>query len=1342
MNTINKLRLCLLAMLTLVAINSLADELVLDRSTISFNSSAHENILFKVKSDTGWMVDVTDPAGERIDWLYDINPASGDATGDGWATVTLKAKENESTEDRHATIIVKAGEASESISIIQYGKVVELVLSTDKLSFGQPAGDRTFTVTSNVAWTVKSSDESWLTITNNNSGEGNEAAPVTVTVHAEENTNSDSRPAKITVSGGGTSQTIEVTQLGKEANISLSTDKLSFGQPAGDCTFTVTSNVKWEVKTDKEWLTITKNDSGEGNEPSPVTVTVHAKENTNSDSRPAKITVSGGGTSQTIEVTQFGYAPYIVLNVHQLSFAVPGGEYEIEVATNVEWQLSEVSYKGEQNIEWLTITKEDGKIKVSASENSAPTNRTATFTVNGEGLQPVTVTVSQFGLTPDLKLSTNTLNFGVEGGPKTFDVASNVNWTVTCDAKWLSIKEPENGEGKDNATVIIEAKENHGPKRTAQVSVRWNNGIKDKFNTITITQLGNEPDLKVSTDKILFDYKGGDGSFEIASNVSWKVESLADWLTIKDPENGSGKDTYKVAVEAETNPGDTRETQVTVTWNDGKEDVVETITITQLGNTPGLKVNNKALLIENGSASFDIVSNVSWKVKSLVDWLTIKEPENGEGRDNATVTIEAKEDSETTREGQVTVTWNDGKEDIVETITVTQFSNDLELTVNTNETRIGDDRTASFEVFSNVNWKVESLVDWLTIKEPENGEGKNNAKVTVEAEENDGPTRYGQVTVTWNDGKEEKNETITVIQIGTEKDLSIGINDSPRFVYEGGEKQFDITSNVKWNIVSSDDSWLVITDPENGEGQNNYTVKYEAKKNGGAERTANIIVTWNNGSVDVNDTIIVTQQAAPTSIEIKPKTVNLFKDGGEFTIDVSTSIDSWEASSEKGWVEINGNKEYKGKKTEKLKITIEKNEGEERQSAIAFSWETEEGEKKDSVIIKQGGKEEFKFEIVDDKHSDGTLHSDVSGGNFEIVVTGVNTDWKPEIGGNKSWVSITSVVVTKSDKTSVEKQIFLHINPNSEYKEHSAEIKIDYYDGYGNLNTVSLPIEQRARPQIPDFIKLADDNDGFFTPEAGKEATFKVSTDNPTPDFVRDEWALKWDIDGTTIEKDGLSCNYSISKTRPQKPLDGKVTLYYKNYPSENSKEISFEIYPSPVAPAKLVLKGNGNSGILIATFEGLSDSEMKDYSFVFGYDNKECTTKGYNYRYYQYGNSIVADNNKEKWVRTQWEIAGKPIQSCRIEYDSNTRASDTGISSVEQADVMLRHGHLVANVSAPVSATAEIVAMSGATVRRIDFEPRCIFDEQIDLNGLPSGLYIVRCNIGDKKIEEKMVIR
>ncbi|MBR0049352.1 MAG: BACON domain-containing protein, partial [Prevotella sp.] len=233
MNTINKLRLCLLAMLTLVAINSLADELVLDRSTISFNSSAHENILFKVKSDTGWMVDVTDPAGERIDWLYDINPASGDATGDGWATVTLKAKENESTEDRHATIIVKAGEASESISIIQYGKVVELVLSTDKLSFGQPAGDRTFTVTSNVAWTVKSSDESWLTITNNDSGEGNEAAPVTVTVHAKENTNSDSRPAKITVSGGGTSQTIEVTQLGKEANISLSTDKLSFGQPAG-----------------------------------------------------------------------------------------------------------------------------------------------------------------------------------------------------------------------------------------------------------------------------------------------------------------------------------------------------------------------------------------------------------------------------------------------------------------------------------------------------------------------------------------------------------------------------------------------------------------------------------------------------------------------------------------------------------------------------------------------------------------------------------------------------------------------------------------------------------------------------------------------------------------------------------------------------------------------------------------------------------------------------------------------------------------------------------------------------------------------------------------------------
>jgi len=85
----------------------------------------------------------------------------------------------------------------------------KLSLSVEGLPFDSETLNKTFEITSNVAWTV-SSDQSWCTVTPT-SGNGNAEIKVTVT---EYDNYKESRKAKITVTAVGLSpETIEVSQV-------------------------------------------------------------------------------------------------------------------------------------------------------------------------------------------------------------------------------------------------------------------------------------------------------------------------------------------------------------------------------------------------------------------------------------------------------------------------------------------------------------------------------------------------------------------------------------------------------------------------------------------------------------------------------------------------------------------------------------------------------------------------------------------------------------------------------------------------------------------------------------------------------------------------------------------------------------------------------------------------------------------------------------------------------------------------------------------------------------------------------------------------------------------------
>jgi len=171
-----------------------------------------------------------------------------------------------------------------------------LAVTPTTLSFASAASSSPVTVTANVSWTV-TDNQTWITAspasgTNNGS----------FTVSATANTATTARTGTVTVTGGGLTRTVAVTQAGAAANnLTVSPTSLSFGAGASSSPVTVTSNLGWTVTDDQTWLNVSL-PSGSNN----GSFAVNATANTGTTSRAGTVTVSGGGITRTVSVTQAG----------------------------------------------------------------------------------------------------------------------------------------------------------------------------------------------------------------------------------------------------------------------------------------------------------------------------------------------------------------------------------------------------------------------------------------------------------------------------------------------------------------------------------------------------------------------------------------------------------------------------------------------------------------------------------------------------------------------------------------------------------------------------------------------------------------------------------------------------------------------------------------------------------------------------------------------------------------------------------------------------------------------------------------------------------------------------
>ena len=276
-------------------------------------------------------------------------------------------------------------------------------------------------------------------------------------------------------------------------------------------------------------------------------------------------------------VTTPATSPTLAVSPASLTLgASSGSNGSISVSSNVSWTASD-------NASWLSISptsgSNNGTITVTAtSANTSTSSRNGTVTITGSGITR-TVSVTQDGATPTptLTVSPSSLTLGATSGSNgQINVSSNLSWTASDDASWLSVS-PTSGSNNGTITVTATSANTGTSSRSGTVTITGS-GIT---RTVSVTQDANTTcDPTPSATTANFTSSGGSGSFNInvGAGCYWNIyNSCSTMLTNIAPTDGYGPATVTYNVLSNNN-STSRNCQITIQQN------LKSHKVTQEGN--------------------------------------------------------------------------------------------------------------------------------------------------------------------------------------------------------------------------------------------------------------------------------------------------------------------------------------------------------------------------------------------------------------------------------------------------------------------------------------------------------------------------------------------------------------------------------------------------------------------------------------------------------------------------------------------------------------------------------------------------------------------------------------
>ncbi|MBQ5720196.1 MAG: DUF4932 domain-containing protein [Alistipes sp.] len=306
---------------------SIQPEITLSNATIDFSTDGGSNVVTFTSSEA-WTAQVVNSRAD--DWCS-IEPSSGPA---GSARITVTTTENDTPDDRTASIIIKAGTTSKTINVSQKQKDA-LTVTSSKFEVSAEGGEVSIEVKANIdfEYAIEGSAADWVEY------KATRALKTSNLVfEIKENDDTDKREAKITITSGELSEVVTIYQEGNEPTIIISQNKYSIPSAGETIAVEVKSNVDVaiEMPDGADWIAenITRATS---------TNTYYFDIDTNEeyDNRTAEIkfTNKENKLSETVTITQL-QRDAIVVAESEYFFYEDGGELDFEINTNLDVEVS------------------------------------------------------------------------------------------------------------------------------------------------------------------------------------------------------------------------------------------------------------------------------------------------------------------------------------------------------------------------------------------------------------------------------------------------------------------------------------------------------------------------------------------------------------------------------------------------------------------------------------------------------------------------------------------------------------------------------------------------------------------------------------------------------------------------------------------------------------------------------------------------------------------------------------------------------------------------------------------------------------------------------------------
>lgn len=456
-------------------------------------------------------------------------------------------------------------------------KEIELTTSLDNIGVSDESKTYPVEIRSNTEWKAVSNQE-WCTVSPE-MGTGRDS----IYIHVQENTVATERQAVVSVTAGNKTKEIKVSQSGRDASLSVSSNYFSVSPERNTYELQINTNQSWTLSSNQSWCTVSSS-SGNGDNTVSFTVT----ENTAEEERTAVLTVQAGELSQKITVVQQSKSAMLSVSTNSFSVNADANTYSFTITSNMDWTVS-----SDQSWCSLFVTNGTGNQEVSfqVSENTSDQARNATITVRAGSITQEIVVTQKEQEKGVFEVSPSSFTFGSEGGTGVITYTGGYrSYHYTYDYNWIEILDDTSNRLK------FEVKENDSTEpRVGNFTITIEDG---RSATVTIVQSGAFY-LSVSPRSMYTDAEGETVDFLVSSNSDWTVLTNCDWCK---PQKVIGSGNELVTCIVDPNMTSKERTAIITVNATGK---FEQVTITQGANWELTEtidipdVNFKTYLVEN-----------------------------------------------------------------------------------------------------------------------------------------------------------------------------------------------------------------------------------------------------------------------------------------------------------------------------------------------------------------------------------------------------------------------------------------------------------------------------------------------------------------------------------------------------------------------------------------------------------------------------------------------------------------------------------------------------------------------------------------------------------------------